>query len=158
MTILKQPCIAIRMLAGICLIGTACGDPVSPSQSVVGQVYVLVSVNGAELPHRFWENAHSANELVADTLVFRDADSVAFHQAYRWITESEEIFSSNTKARAYQQLPGGRLLISEECPGYASWCREDYVESGLFKGDRLITSIDNIDISEDRVYVLVTGG
>jgi len=39
----------------------------------------------------------------------------------------------------------------------ACWCREDYEESGVFEGDSLITSIDNIDMSEDRVYVLVNG-
>jgi len=158
MTVLEPPRVVFRLLAGICLIGTACGDAVSPSPDVVGQAYVLVSVNGADLPHRFWEDAHSASELVADTLVFRDADSVAYHQSYRWVSGDEEIWSSDTRTRAYQQLPGGRLLITEECPMTASWCREDYEENGLFSGDNLITSIDNIDISEHRVYVLVTGG
>lgn len=145
-----------RLLAGLCLLGAACGEPLSPAPDVVGQVFVLVSVNGAELPHRVWEDARSATELVADTLVFRDADSVAYHRMYRWVTEDENSLWPDTRARAYEPLPGGRLLITEECPMAASWCREDYEERGVFKGDSLITNIDNIDIAEGRVYVLVT--
>lgn len=113
------------MLAGICLLGAACGETLSPAPDVVGQVFALVSVNGAELPHRFWEDAHSANELVEDTLVFRDADSVAYHGTYRWVTEDDHSLSANRHTRAYEPLPGGRLLITEECPFTASWCRED---------------------------------
>lgn len=152
----SRPAIA-PLLASICLLCAACGEALSPAPIAVGQVFVLVSVNDSELPHRIWEDAHSVYELVADTLVFRDADSVAYHSTYRWLTDDVHTLSSNTYARAYEQLPDGRLLITEECPVFASSCREDYEERGVFDGDSLLTSIDNIDISEDRVYVRVTG-
>lgn len=150
----SRPAIA-PLLASICLLCAACGEALSPAPIAVGQVFVLVSVNDSELPHRIWEDAHSVYELVADTLVFRDADSVAYHSTYSWVTDDDHSLSSETHPRAYAQLPSGRLLITEHCPMAASWCREDYEERGLFRGDSLFTSIDNIDITEDRVYVIV---
>jgi len=102
------------LLAGLCLLGAACGETLSPAPDVVGQVFVLVSVNDAELPYRISEDAHSASELVADTLVFRDADSVVYHRTYRWVTEDENSLWPDSRPRAYETLPGGRLLITEE--------------------------------------------
>ena len=147
---------AAAFLAGMCLLVAACSDTQSPPLDTVGHVYVLVSVNGEELPHRFWEDAISANELVADTLVFRDVDSVAYYRTTRWVTDDGHRSFSNSDAKAYEQLPSGRVRITKVCPMFASWCREDYIENGVFRGDTLITSIDNIDISEDRVYVLLS--
>ena len=141
---------------GICLLGNACSETVSPTPDAVGKVFVLVSVNGAELPHRFWADGHLANELVADTLVFRDADSVAYYRTTRWVTGDDQRLSSNTHAKAYEQLSSGSILITQECPMAASWCRADYEERGVFRGDSLITSNDNPFISEDRVYLLVS--
>ena len=153
--------LGVRYAAAIACIGltqASCGNPLVPIPEIMGHTYALLSINGEELPIRTWEDSSSYNQLIADTLVFLDADSVAYFVVSRFVTPTSDDTSSYTITRAYKQPSKETLLITKECPPISCSCIEDYEETGVFFGDTLVTNVSMYDWDEERVFVRVNGG
>ncbi len=144
--------------ASACLAVAGCGNSLGPVPEIVGQTWVLLSVNGQDLPMKTWEDSVAYNELLADTLVFRDADSVSSLRVNRFVAPTLDETTAYTTVRAYDMLAGERLLITKECPPISCSCTQDYEETGVFRGDTLVTNLSLYGREEERVFVRVNGG